>query len=166
MITRKTVLELDLAGYSSVARALEENLTVNLVTALNDQIQRFIDVGLSSIGVVARENAVMATTGDGAILVFELPDEAHRFARAVHEATREHNAAKTTPSAHRWFRMGAATGDIDIIDDGRTRKIAGTIIANAVRLEAAGGIGQLIVEAATFEELPDALKLEYEPEES
>jgi hypothetical protein len=162
---KRTVLELDLVGYSDVARLLDENLGPQTVTALNDQIQGFVDRGLAGLGL-ARENTVMATTGDGAILVFERAEQAHRFAQTVHEVVRDHNAATTLPAAKRLFRMGAATGNIDL----RLRAaggfdLAGIKIADAVRFEAAGRPGELLIDLATHADLPEDLQRQYDPEE-
>jgi hypothetical protein len=160
----KTVLELDLAGYSDIARQLEENLGVRTVSQFNDQIQEFVDAGLTAIRA-ERSQVVMATTGDGAILVFDRPEDAHRFARAAHEATQEHNATRTAASAKRWFRMGAATGDVDMREVAGHREIAGITIANAVRFESAARVGELVIDIATFDGLPASLRRLYGEEE-
>lgn len=160
----KTVVELDLQGYSDIARELEEHFSAEIVAKFNDQIQSFVDAGLRAVRL-PREQAVMATTGDGAILVFDRAEHAHYFAEAVHAATKEHNATKTIVLAQRWFRMGAATGDIAMEIVGGEKKIAGTTIANAVRLEAAAHIGELLIDVATFGALPPALQIRYGGEE-
>ena len=74
MITAKTVVELDLVGYSDAFRALEENVGVEVVARFNDQIQGFVDAGLSAVGT-QRARVVLATTGDGAILAFDRPGD-------------------------------------------------------------------------------------------
>jgi hypothetical protein len=73
----KTVLELDLVGYSTIGDNLEQGLDVTTISQLNRQIQSFVDEGLKAVGV-SRDNTVMATTGDGAILVFDSASDAHR----------------------------------------------------------------------------------------
>jgi len=162
---KKTVLELDLAGYSTIARTLEENLHAPIVLQFNQQIQSFVDAGLAAIDAL-RQKTVMATPGDGALLVFDSAEDAHRFAEAVHQATQSHNAEKTLSSARRWFRMGAATGDIAMESrNGGGHEIAGVTIANAVRLEAAARIGELVIDVATYCDLPSELKAIYGPEE-
>ena len=161
----KTVLELDLVGYSSIATILEENTGPNAVAELNAQIQGFISQGLSAVGA-QRKNTVLATTGDGAILLFDIAEHAHRFATTVHEATRVYNGGKTETSARRFFRMGAATGDVIIQPrpDGGA-DIAGVTIARAVRLEAAARPGELLIDAVTFGSLPPSLHDLYGSEE-
>jgi class 3 adenylate cyclase len=154
-MSQKTVLELDLVGYSDVVRNLEQQVGVEVVATFNDQIQEFVEVGLAATQS-KREDIVRATTGDGAILVFEQAASAHAFAVAVLEATRTHNAQKSVPSAKRWFRVGIATGDLHE-HEGRTgaRAIAGSVIGNAVRLESAARPGQIVSDATTFGLLPN-----------
>jgi class 3 adenylate cyclase len=164
-MSQRTIVELDLVGYSDLARNLEQQVGVEVVARFNDQIQEFVDAGLAVIHS-SREDMVRATTGDGAILVFEKPVDAHAFAVAVLEATQTHNAQKSVPSAERWFRIGVATGEIHE----RTRpngrpEIAGTVIANAVRLESAARPGQIVMDSATFAVLPKELQAFYDDEE-
>ena len=156
----RTVLELDLAGYTDIAVALEEALDIHAVRAFEDQIQALVDEGLAVVGL-ERDRVVLGTAGDNAILIFESADQMHRFAATVQQAARRHNAAKTTPLARRWFRMGAATGEIELIPE--RRRIVGTTIARAVRLEAASEKGSMLIDAATYEALPEWLRKEYGP---
>ena len=97
MVT-KTVVELDLVGYSEKASTLEEQFDAALVAQFNEHIQEFVDRGLAAVGS-ERKDTVMATTGDGAILTFDRADDAHRFAVEVHNATQKHNAQKKQASA-------------------------------------------------------------------
>jgi class 3 adenylate cyclase len=162
---QKTVVELDLKGYSDVARELEEHISAEVVLVFNSQIQRFVDSGLNAAGV-PREESVMATTGDGAILVFDSPEISHVFAAAIHDACRVHNHEKTVASAKRWFRIGIATGPLAIKTKGGVKEMAGSVIARAVRLEAAGNIGEILVDTESYLGLSDAQKALYDPEES
>lgn len=163
---QKTVVELDLVGYSDLSRTLEENVGVEVVSLLNQQIQQFVDAGLTAAGA-KRERAVLATAGDNAIVAFNGgAADAHRFATAVHKATEAHNKERSVPSAKRWFRVGIATGELGERPGARGgREIFGTVIANAVRLEAAARPGQIVAERATFQLLPTNLREPYGPEE-
>ena len=161
----KTIVELDLKDYSDLARILQENLSVEIVALLNEQIQGFVDAGLKAVKI-PRRRAVLGTAGDNAFVVFDRAEQAHRFARAVHEAARAHNTSKTVPSARRWFRIGAATGEICFHKKRGKRTVAGITIANAVRLEAAASPGEFLVDVATFRTLPPALRRKYGPEET
>ena len=145
----KTVVELDLKGYSDVARELEEHFSAELVMKFNEQIQSFFTDGLKLAGV-ASEEAILATTGDGAILVFDSPTVAHIFAEAIHNASRLHNEKKTFASAKRWFRIGIATGELAVDYTGGTKKMAGSVVARSVRLEAACHIGEIIIDSETY----------------
>ncbi|MEH1846940.1 MAG: hypothetical protein V7L25_18580 [Nostoc sp.] len=159
----KTVVELDIVGYSDVARNLEAHLGVKVVAMLNDQIQGFVDVGLTAVGKT-REQVVKASNGDNAVIVFEHAEDAHKFAQAVHNRTLEHNdnAPNNKLSAQRWFRIGAATGELHE----ENGNIAGDVISRAYRLEAAGKPGDFIIDLATYDALSDRLKKEYSPEET
>jgi class 3 adenylate cyclase len=133
---KKTVLELDLVGYSSISNNVEESLDVSTVAQLNQQIQSFIEAGLRA-AKASREENVMSLTGDGAILVFDSAQQAHNFAEAVHRATQEHNRTRKQQLAMRVFRSGAASGEIFMKrKPGGGYDIAGSTVARAVRLEA------------------------------
>jgi class 3 adenylate cyclase len=154
----RTVLELDLAGYTHIAIALEEALDVHAVRTFEDQIQTFVDQGLATVGL-ERDAVVLGTAGDNAILIFESAAQMHQFASCLQQACLRYNLGKTTPLARRWFRMGAATGTIEF--DPELRRIVGTTIARAVRLEAASRKGAINIDRATFEALPQEIKAEY-----
>jgi class 3 adenylate cyclase len=162
--TVRTVLELDLASYSDIARLLEENLDVHAVKILEDQVQSFIDVGLAQVAL-KREDVVIGSAGDNAILVFDDPAQMHRFAQAVQQAVLLHNGEKTVDSAKRSFRMGAATGRVLLLQEERRRRIVGGTVGRAVRLESAAEVGQILVDVATYDALPDTLKGLYGDEE-
>ncbi|MFL6313344.1 MAG: hypothetical protein ACJ71W_14680 [Terriglobales bacterium] len=160
----KTLVELDLVGYSDVCRALEENLGAHVVAQFNSQIQEFVNTGLKAVHA-ARAQVVLATTGDGAILAFDRAVDSHHFAVAVHHATQAHNATRSTASSQRWFRIGAASGELFQQDGIDGKEIAGTVIANAVRLETAAKPGQIVMDAATFALLPADIQGLYGEEE-
>jgi class 3 adenylate cyclase len=162
----RTVVELDLVGYSDLSRMLEENVGVQIVARLNDQIQGFVDTAVTAVGA-ERKQVVFATTGDGAILAFDDPAVAHNFAAEVHKAAQTHNAKRSVDSAQRWFRIGIATGELyQQPRSGGGQEIAGTVIATAVRLEAAARPGQILADAVSFASLPSDLQKLYGPEET
>ena len=108
-IIKRTIVELDLVGYSDIARYLEEHLDANAVMQLNRQIQSFVDEGLLSVNI-PRSEAVNSKAGDNAIVVFERVTEAHRFAEAFLRITEQYNTGKTETAAKRHFRLGISTG--------------------------------------------------------
>ncbi|NET36061.1 MAG: hypothetical protein F6K19_29215 [Cyanothece sp. SIO1E1] len=152
----KTVVELDLVGYSDLVREIEESLGSKIVFELNDQIQNFVDSGLTKVGKT-RENVVLATNGDNAILLFEDATDAHNFSKAVQEHTKHYNSQKATPSAERWFRIGCATGEVFE----RSREVTGFVIAKAYRLEAKTRPGGILIDDNTYNALPLEIQAEY-----
>ncbi|MEH2239352.1 hypothetical protein [Nostoc sp.] len=158
---RKTVVELDLVGYGNLVKTVEEHLGVQIVPHLNNQIQGFVDSGLSKVNQ-KREEVVIASNGDNAVILFEDTNDAYRFAEAVHQATQSHNAKKTEQSAKRWFRIGAATGEITE-DNGQ---FTGYVIVRAYRLEANAKPGEFIVDLDTYNALNVELQQKYGIEET
>jgi class 3 adenylate cyclase len=157
----RTILEIDLISYSDIALALEESLSVQAVSELQEQIQGFISQGLREVGL-ERNDVVFDTAGDSAILVFEEPDPMHRVASAISAATFDHNGSKTVANAERWFRMGSATGTV-LLDRSKA-KVVGSAVARAVRLEAASDWRSLLVDVPTFEALPSETQGQFGPQ--
>jgi class 3 adenylate cyclase len=142
-MSKKTVVELDLVGYSDVSRELEQHLGPEVVARFNEQIQEFVDTSLRS-AAIARAEVVIATTGDGTILASDRPQDAHVFAVGLHRCVQEHNKRCQLVSAQRWFRTGLATGELYQSPSGSH---AGTVIATAVRLETAARPGEIVADA-------------------
>ena len=142
---KKTILELDLIGYSDKARELEEHGGGKLVMGFNDQIRQFVDQGLTAAGVIPSD-VIVQSTGDGAVVVLDEAEQAHEFAEADNGACRQHNKGKALESTKRWFRIAATTGEVEI----HGSDLAGVVIANAVRLETAGESGHFLVDIATL----------------
>ncbi len=162
----KTVVELDLVGYSSICALLEEAGDVNGVATLNSKIQEFVDAGLKSVEA-KRSDSVIKTTGDGAILLLDSPQYAHRFAEAIHELTRKHNSDRSQPVGKRVFRIGVATGDIALEPlKGGGYEIAGMTIARAVRLESKASPGGILVDSKSFDGLHPEQQIRYSAPES
>jgi class 3 adenylate cyclase len=156
--TEKTVLEVDLVEYTRGAVNVQENIGLHGLKMYEDQIQELINYGLKRLGL-DRNEVVLGEAGDNAIIILDDVELAHSLAQLIHQATVEYNQAKSIESAKRYFRMGAATGDLLIYKS--ERRIIGTVITRAVRLEAAAEKGQLVVDARTFQKLPPELKKHY-----
>jgi hypothetical protein len=129
------MLELDLASYSDISRVLEENL--NSTRLRPSKTKSFVDRGLEQVGL-KRDDVVLGTAGDNALLVFDDPTVMHRFAEAMQQAIAAHNRERAVDSAKRCFRMGAATGQVLLLQ--AERRIVGTTVARAVRLEERKGL--------------------------
>jgi class 3 adenylate cyclase len=163
---RKTVAVVDMVGYSSIARMLEQNISAASVSELNKQIQAFMTRALEQLPP-AQAYTVVARTGDGIILLFDGADAAHRFAASVHLFARGHNDLRSESTAQRWFRVGIATGEVSVTPrSGASDEYAGTTIANAVRLEAAAEAGEVMMDDVSFAELSPELRPLYGPEET
>lgn len=162
---RKTVAVVDMVGYSSIARLLEQNISAASVSELNKQIQSFMTRALELLPP-AQAYTVVARTGDGIILLFDSVDAAHSFAAGVQRFAKEHNNQRTETTAQRWFRVGIATGEVSATPrTGASDEYAGTTIANAVRLEAAAAAGEVMMDDVSFAELAPELQSLYGPEE-
>lgn len=152
-VQTKTVIELDMRGYSDIARQRELDYKSPLAVAeLNQEIQQFVDVGLQAVNL-DREDVVKAVNGDNAVIVFDNPMQAHLFAEAVHKCTEEYNTHQQGLLAQRWFRIGCATGELHE----ENGKIAGIVIANAYRLEAKANPGEFLIDCHTYKHLKESL---------
>ncbi len=161
----KTVVVIDMVGYSSVARLLEENTDSAIVVQLNDQIRGFVKQALD-----AQEpsgNQLVAQTGDGAILVFNRAEDAHVFGEKLQTIAFDFNLTRSERTAHRWFRVGVCTGEVTI-RTGATglSEYAGTTIANAVRLEEAARPGEVLIDRASYVALGVKSQSRYQQEET
>lgn len=162
---RKTVAVVDMAGYSDIARLLEQNISAASVSELNRQIQAFITRSLERLSA-SQPYVTVARTGDGIILLFDSADAAHTFAANVHRFAKEHNERRTESTAQRWFRVGVATGDVSTTANAESsREHAGITIADAVRLEAAAEAGEILMDAASYADLSQDFRRLYGPEE-
>jgi class 3 adenylate cyclase len=154
----RTILEVDMVSYTDVVSVLERTLSLEAVMMLEDQVQGFVDSGLHHVGL-GRDDTVVGTAGDNALLQFESAPPMHQFAAQMQRVVARHNARVSEQHAERWFRMGAATGPIIHIPE--QRRIVGSTIARAVRLEAAAQRGGLLIDAPTYVALPADLRSQY-----
>lgn len=157
-MTIRTVVLVDLAGYSDLQRLFEESLGVSAARAFDAEIQRFIGAALTGAGGNVPDNVVM-TTGDGAILSFKAADTALDFAARLHEGVGAHNRSVTEARAKRAFRVGAATGPLAI--DKKTGAPSGMTISRAARLEAKADLGGVLIDRVTYEAASPALRAAY-----
>ena len=165
-VVRKTVVSVDLVGYSTLARNLEQNIDAKVVSQLNDQIRFFIRKGLEAASTNP-EDSLLADTGDGALVMFSSSGDAHSFAVGLYAAVDEYNSSRTEATAKRRFRVGAAAGMISIKEQaGNQREAAGIVIANAVRIQTAADPGEFVVDVSAFEELDLEKRTGYGPEET
>jgi class 3 adenylate cyclase len=151
----KSVVVIDLVGYSAICKPLEQHLNQTAITSLNDQIQQFIDVGLKSVNAT-RASTLHNSRGDGAILYFDEPSKAVRCAVSIHNSTEIHNSARTEKTAKRLFRIGICTGEVHITQTTNGVNVAGMTISRAARLEPKAQPGGILIDESTFQGLlPD-----------
>ena len=161
----KTVLDLDLVGYSSIARPLDENLGPKSVLELNDQVKLIVDKALAYIGLT-RANTVISNAGDGAILWFDRPDDAYRFSVAIHDAAHTWSSQRTDPAAMRIFRIGVATGRIEVRQQSGELEVGGYVVSRSVRLQAKAGPASILIDEATYNALEYSYRLAFKGPES
>lgn len=150
---RCTVADVDMVGYSDVARMLEENTSAGSVGELNRQIQGFITSALKQI-TFSGETRILAFTGDGGLLLFESAEDAHSFGCSLQQAAKQYSEQRNVPSAKRRFRIGLATGEVNLSSGGKQGdQYAGIAIANAVRLQTAAAPSEILIDTSTFAEL-------------
>lgn len=159
----RTVVELDMVGYSDIARKAEKDYGHPIAVAeLNKEIQEIVDSALKKLDL-APKDVVKARNGDNAVIVFDDPIKAHLFAEAVHLHAKEHNDRQQKVLAQRWFRIGCATGLLHEDVNNETKEISGVVIADAYRLEAAASPGEFLIDEATYNALKDFLKTDNDP---
>ena len=167
---RKTVVVVDLSRYSDIGKELEQHSGPAAVRELNAQIHGLIRSALETAGVAA-EPLPYKNTGDGAIIALDGAEPASRFAEALHLAARAHNLKKDVPLAQRHFRVGVWTDTI-VLDREATPagrivvfELAGTAVANAVRLEGACRTGEVLISPDTWADLPGDMRRLYGDQE-
>lgn len=154
-VLRATVVELDLIRYSDRMRRLHDEFGPEGVTLFDEQIESFVK---KSLRFLKRPKKMLKSiNGDGFVLVFPNADDAHHFAVAVHELCNEENKKKRNSEALRWFRIGAATGEVNAA----YTRVHGAAITEAVRLEAAGEKGHILVDEATYQALSKICRAKY-----
>ncbi len=166
----RVVVVVDLSRYSDIAKELEQHFGVVAVQELNKQIRDLIEGALTEVGI-GKEGVPYKGTGDGAIIVLETAAIASQFAEALHRAAANHNLKKDVPLAQRHFRVGIWTNVIIVAQekDSHDRvlsfEIAGTAIANAVRLEGACKTGEVLICPDTWGDLAKPMRKLYGDQE-
>ncbi|MBI4659163.1 MAG: hypothetical protein HY735_10000 [Verrucomicrobia bacterium] len=155
----RTVVALDLVNYTRTANKMASVYDASGVALLNRHIQKLVKQGLNAVRLSWRE-VLPKTTGDGALLYFRTPELAHDFGVVFHEICVARNKNKSIPNReHRWFRVGIASGEVTQTGG----DFAGLPIIHAVRREAAGKPGYLLIDMATFKRLPEHCQFRYGP---
>ncbi|MDB9374604.1 hypothetical protein [Nodularia sphaerocarpa] len=149
MTTVKTIVEIDLVGYGEIVKNVEQNAGVNAVYELNCKIKEFFQHGLDIVQKTWKDSVILQK-GDNAQIAFSDPIDAYKFAQAVYQKVQDHNKKPNIiPSAKRYFRIGAATGEVTNSDN--IQNITGDVISRACRLEAQAKPGEFFVDRETYD---------------
>ena len=158
MLGRRTLVKLDVRGYSDIAKFIENLTDATSVSKLNARIRRLIQESLTQIGRQKGEILDRGAAGDSALVSFEAANDAHRFAKLVHQNSRKWNIEQAGKSEI-LFRIGCATGELDLLtNDGSLNTIA-------YRLESQAITGGTLIDLQTYNELSSEFQNEYDGEE-
>lgn len=160
-VVRKTIVQIDLARYSSAAESVEEILdSPEAVATYTKLIQDIIYNSLTEI--MARSPEVPHLfIGDGALLSFDDATDAVQFAVRLHDLADKHSAGKREERARMHFRVGIATGLVHIGETvGKDRKFVefammGSTVIRAARLEASCRTGEILLSSNSWGDLLD-----------
>jgi hypothetical protein len=100
------IVEIDRAEYSRAAKVTKDLLGPEGLDILNKKTQSYIDFGLNAVGR-SRDEFVLPSRGDDAIIFFDAAVLVHNFAKAVHEHTQNVNDT-VEPEYRCWFRIGCS----------------------------------------------------------
>ena len=160
---KKSIVVVDLAHFTKKINLLER--LDEPPTRLAYEIERFFLQAFGRMNLLEVQSSVpgfvegrplLKYTGDGAILHFDTPQQAVQCAELIQTISKEFNATQTEPEAKRVFRVGVATGKVEVaklVLSGTD--LAGSLIGTAARLEAACDYGHVLIDEATFMALPD-----------
>jgi hypothetical protein len=144
----KFVVDVDVVGFTTIASALESACGVTAIEALNKAVLERIVTSVSKAGREWNE-VCMASTGDGALLVFDRIQEVLAFSQDVSTEAAKHTLVDID---ERWsiaFRIGVAHGLIAKSKWKEMQSVASIAIARAVRLQSQAAPGWLLMDAAT-----------------
>ena len=158
MLERRTLVKLDLKGYSDTANWLESLTDATSITMLNAKIRIWIENGLRQVGDDKGEILDKSAAGDSALLSFRVANDAHCFAKLIHHNLAQWNSMQLT-SQKMEFRIGCATGELDVT------KHDGCLNTVAYRLEPQASPGGTLIDAEMYKELSSEFQDEYDIEE-
>lgn len=159
---KKTIVVVDLAHFTKKINLYE--LRDEPSTRLIHEIELFLlkafermDLPVDPPSVLGFDPArpFLKYTGDGAILHFDDPRRAVEFAELIQRFSKESNLEQSEPDARRVFRVGVATGEVEVAEMVlAAADLAGSLIGTAARLEAACDYGHVLIDEVTLLALP------------
>lgn len=148
---RATVVNADLVGYSKIVGKLHEIApSSKAVAELNQQIEEFFVNALNELHL-PRES-LFKTMGDGGILLFQKAKDAFRFASELQAASAAYSADRIG-LGERLFRVGIATGEVEVVESAGSRDVAGYPVVLASRLQDKAEALGALVDSDTYKEL-------------
>jgi eukaryotic-like serine/threonine-protein kinase len=162
-VIRSTFLFADFKGYTERVRILEKAAGHQAAAEMKRTVAHYVNDAFRSLEpkITPADYQLIDTAGDGFFFYFRQARDAFQLAEALHKTTAAHNAQVTDTIAEHSFRTGAATGDT-AWDGG---KPVGHVVNVGSRLQAAAVGGDLIIDEATFYELPPKMQERFGPKE-
>src|SRR6266404_5431106 len=142
-----TLLFADVAGYSRMMRADEEQTLIDLRAHLAELVAPVVE---------RFHGRIVKTVGDGVLVEFGSAVEAVRSAVELQRGMLERNAG--LPAERRQaFRIGLHLGDIIVSDD----DVFGDAVNVAARLQGLAEPGAIVLSASVYEQVRDKLALPF-----
>lgn len=142
-----TILFADVAGYSRLMRADEEQTLTDLSAHLAELVTPVID---------RFHGRIVKTVGDGVMAEFGSAVEAVRAAVELQRGMAERNAGKPA-DRQQSFRIGLHLGDVIHSD----HDVFGDTVNVAARLQALAGPGAIVLSAGVHDQVRDKLSLPF-----
>jgi len=162
-VTRSTVLFTDFKGFTDRVRILEQTAGPRAAAEMKRTVATYVEEALRQIaGSPMATHRLLDTAGDGFFFYFESAEGAYRFTAALNTITAAHNREVTDEIAQHWFRTGAATGSVAWSGD----KPVGNVVNVCSRHQAACVGGELIIDEATYGDLPEEVRRLFGPAET
>ena len=162
-VSRSTVLFTDFKGFTDRVRILEQAAGPRAAAEMKRTVAGYVEEALRQIAdCPAATHRLLDTAGDGFFFHFTSAEGAFRFAAALNAITESHNREVTDDIAKHWFRTGAATGSVAW--DGN--KPVGNIVNVCSRHQAACVGGDLLIDEATYGDLPAEYRGMFGPPET
>jgi serine/threonine protein kinase/formylglycine-generating enzyme required for sulfatase activity len=162
-VIRSTFYFADFKGYTERVRILEKTAGHQAAAELRRTVVQYVEDTFRQLEseIKPADYQLIDTAGDGFFFHFRQARDVFRFAETLQQNTAAHNSGVTDEIAEHWFRTGAATGEA-AWDGG---KPVGHVVNVGSRLQAASAGGDLVIDQATFDELPPEMQRQFGPKE-
>jgi|GEM_PF-4034473 len=155
---RKTIVAVDMSQFGRITHMIQDLMSIGEVLKFNQDIQRIFQ---KLAEAVCKENKpIILNTGDGALLIFDKPQEAVQFGENLQTIAEKDNRGKE-PQHQKHFRIGISRGEVIIQEERNAdgtlvgHSVAGSPIVKAVRLETECKLGGVMIDDYTWARLSD-----------